>query len=98
MSTVQKILDKFDFEKTYKIMQSLDWKWVGEEVTIAGLKNMAESLLKDAYYYKGNEFPYYVASGGLRAIRYEDEISLEFIPVHTISDIVRVCPCCSREL
>lgn len=42
-----KIMENFNFEKVHKVMQSLDWTWRGQQVTIDDLKICAEKLIND---------------------------------------------------
>ena len=45
---IDDIMDEFNFAKVQKVMESLDWKWVGEYVTIEMLREEARRLLRGA--------------------------------------------------
>jgi hypothetical protein len=45
---IDDIMDEFNFDKVQDVMDYLDWKWVGEYVTVDMLKETAEQLLRGA--------------------------------------------------
>ena len=45
---IDDIMDEFNFAKVQNVMDYLDWKWVGEYVTIEMLREEAERLLRGA--------------------------------------------------
>ena len=45
---IDDIMDEFNFDKVQKAMDCLDWKWVGEDVTVGMLKTEARRLLRNA--------------------------------------------------
>jgi hypothetical protein len=38
-------MENFNFDKVHKVMQSLDWTWRGQRVSIDDLKTCAEQLI-----------------------------------------------------
>lgn len=83
---IEKIIDNFDFKKVYKIMVACDWKWDSdkgpEQPTVPGMQRLARHLLtsicEDPEYGANNDSSV-VATGGFKATRWEDCLSLEFI-------------------
>jgi hypothetical protein len=74
------IIQEFDFLKVQTAMNVLDWRWVGQDVTINMLKTEAIRLLKDAAKLRlGNlsdehwELGITCSTGGLQATAYCDE-------------------------
>ena len=45
---IDDIMDEFNFAKVQNVMDHLNWKWVGEYVTMEMLRNEAERLLHGA--------------------------------------------------
>jgi len=45
---IDEIIDEFDFNRVQRAMDYLNWKWVGESVTVDMLKEEARRLLKGA--------------------------------------------------
>lgn len=45
---IAQILERFDFEKVLKHMQSVDWKWFDEVPTMDDIKGTATRLLVEA--------------------------------------------------
>jgi hypothetical protein len=45
---IDEIMDEFDFDKVYKAMDALDWKWRGQTPSIEDLEKEAERLLRGA--------------------------------------------------
>lgn len=45
---IDEIMDEFDFNRVQRTMDYLNWKWVGESVTVDMLKEEAKRLLKGA--------------------------------------------------
>lgn len=77
---IKKILKHFDFEKVHNVMTHLNWSWHdtdGKAPSIDQLKDLAKRLLNEVS--EKEEF-YSSASGGLKAIKYENgTLELEFI-------------------
>lgn len=74
------IMDEFNFTKVQNVMDYVGWKWRGEDVTIAMLKETAIEVLRDAVelrlnYFKDShwELGSTCASGGLQATAHCDE-------------------------
>lgn len=65
------VLDKFDFAKTLRVMEFLDWTWVGGRPTVQDLKIRAHQLLCLAVEGYENstrqEFGFSVSTGGFIA-------------------------------
>lgn len=76
-SKIDKVIERFDFEKVHKTMVALNWTWRDEGVpTIKSMKETARKLLQNAAI---NEFGN-IFTGGFYAKRYEDgELELSFI-------------------
>ena len=84
---IEEILENFDFDKVHKVMEALDWKWVGGGTqdgvpSVYRLIKKAEELLKDCV----NEIEHrntntlVLSTGGFKAtcVKYDDgEIVLE---------------------
>lgn len=78
------ITNNFDFDKVYKVMQALDWKWFdSDEVPTHGrLVNTSSDLLRSCYSEAvrayGQQYTL-MSTGGFTAIarRFESEIYLE---------------------
>ncbi len=69
---ISDIMDRFDFEKVLGVMHFLNWRWLGEPVTLERLKSQANELLWQAangYNQLGKlkEHGYSVATGGFIA-------------------------------
>lgn len=45
---ITNIMDRFDFEKVHRHMQSVDWKWFDEVPTMEDLRRTALRLLVEA--------------------------------------------------
>ena len=45
---IDEIMDEFNFAKVEKVMDYLDWGWVGEYVTMDMLRDEAKRLLREA--------------------------------------------------
>ena len=77
---IEGIMDHFNFGRVQHAMGLLDWQWRGEYVTVAMLKESAESLLRGAIDSRLGEFKnehhevgIINATGGLEAKAYCDE-------------------------
>jgi hypothetical protein len=84
---IEEVLENFDFIKVHKVMEALDWKWVGGDTqdgvpSVYRLIKKAEELLKDCV----NEIEHrntntlVLSTGGFKAtcVKYDDgEIVLE---------------------
>ena len=53
---IDDIMDEFNFAKVQNVMDHLDWKWVGEYVTIEMLREEAERLLRGAIFARLHEY------------------------------------------
>lgn len=53
---IDDILDEFNFAKVQNVMNHLNWKWVGEYVTIEMLREEARRLLKGAAFARLHEY------------------------------------------
>lgn len=73
---IEEILNNFDFEKVHNIMVALDWKWFGVGVpSVEDLKKQALELLNEICNYDITSS----STGGLKAIKCDDYLELEFI-------------------
>ena len=74
---IQYIIENFNFEKVYKVMESLHWTWLGSNrsPTIEELKMTAGMLL----YNVCDDNCESSSTGGLKATRHDDYLELEFI-------------------
>jgi len=45
---IKDIMNEFDFDKVYEVMDALDWKWRGVTPSIKDLRETAERLLRGA--------------------------------------------------
>lgn len=77
---IDDIMDEFNFAKVQNVMDYLDWRWVGEYVTMEMLRNEAERLLRGAVEMRLGEYknePYYepvqYSAGGLQATAWCNE-------------------------
>ena len=77
---IDDIMDEFNFARVQNVMDYLDWKWVGEYVTMEMLRNEAERLLRGAVEMRLGEYknePYYepvqYSTGGLQATAWCNE-------------------------
>jgi hypothetical protein len=63
---IENLLNEFDFQKVMKVMELLDWKWIGERPTLTQLRNTAQSLLEDVLYEgRRNDYkPWDMGTGG----------------------------------
>jgi hypothetical protein len=50
------IMENFEWKRVQEVMDYLDWQWCGEYVTVAMLKESAESLLRGAMSSRLGEF------------------------------------------
>lgn len=87
---VDEIMESFNFDKVYKAMVALDWKWACSEEgvpTIKELKETAEYLLRGAAEYRlldkysnvSWEIPMLNATGGFEAKAWCDETKTRII-------------------
>ena len=83
---IESILENFDFKRTQRAMDLLDWKWRGEYVTEDMLKKEAERLLRGAIESRLGEFksePHEVAiingTGGFEAKAWCDESKTKIV-------------------
>ena len=74
------IMEEFNFTRVQSVMEHLNWKWVGEHVTMEMLRNEAERLLRGAAEMRLGEYknePYYepiqYSIGGLQATAWCNE-------------------------
>lgn len=84
---IKQVLENFDFDKVHKVMEVLDWKWVGGDTqdgvpSVYRLIKKAEGLLKDCVneIEHRNTNTFVLSTGGFKAtcVKYDDgEIVLE---------------------
>jgi hypothetical protein len=74
------IIENFDFNRVETVMEFLDWKWVGEHVTVDMLKKEARRLLRGAAEarlgsYKNTHWEQGIihGTGGFQAMAFCDE-------------------------
>ena len=53
---IDDIMDEFNFAKVQNVMDYLDWKWVGEYVTMDMLREEARRLLQGAIFARLHEY------------------------------------------
>ena len=87
IESIEDILDSFDFQAVKKVMEALDWPWVGTEndlPSIAELRRQARGLLEEVYNY-GYNSSITSGCGGFEATRFMEEgnltkyLSLKFV-------------------
>jgi hypothetical protein len=84
---IDEIMDSFDFERVYKVMQHLNWEWVNVGVPeIYDIKKQARRLLKEAIKLKTS-----ISTGGF-CVTYDvddeyDTIDLSFVVSNYYADI-----------
>ncbi len=75
------IMERFDFERVLIAMHALNWKWVGETVTIEDLKRTAMQLM-DSVQQERTKGWRSVATGGFEArideVCGQDQLTLTF--------------------
>ena len=81
LATIEHVIENFNFAQVETMMHAVGWKWEGEVITKAGLRNIARRLFARLLQYGEMSC---AASGGLRASRYESDegevcYQLEFI-------------------
>lgn len=79
---VSEVMDGFNFEKVYRTMKFLDWKWYEDgEMTVPSIWRITETarrLLTTAAAHIGEEF-YITGTGGFSAsVEYKTELVLRF--------------------
>jgi|LakMenEpi03Aug12_release.lakeMendotaPanAssembly.Ray.scaffolds.fasta_scaffold1306169_1 hypothetical protein len=74
LSLVDEMIDSFDFEKVYRVMKHVDWKYAKPDGTVSlpeiiDLKRTARSCLRNAYRFslKYGDDASVVGSGGFEA-------------------------------
>lgn len=77
---IDEIMEEFDFDKVQAAMDYLNWRWVGEYVTVEMLKETAEQLLRNAaklrlgdWIHEHWEQGILSTTGGLQAMAFCDE-------------------------
>lgn len=77
---INDIMDEFNFARVQSAMDHLNWKWIGEYVTMEMLRNEAERLLHGAAEMRLGEYknePWYepiqFSTGGFQAIAWCNE-------------------------
>ena len=77
---IDEIMDEFNFAQVHNVMNYLNWKWVGEHVTMDMLREEAERLLHGAaearlgkYKNEHWEMPIIHGTGGFQALAWCDE-------------------------
>lgn len=73
---VDEVLSEFDFQKVYRVMEFLDWKWKGKKPSIYQLMKEAERLL---YTVLNKENVSSAGSGGFMAGIDNEQLYLNFI-------------------
>ena len=100
---INHIINGFDFEKVHDIMISLNWNWINISAlgeleyhipTIEDLRETALKILNDVYDFDSvdSDDYGYVATGGLKASKYEDFLELEFILTDSSSEEINFEP------
>jgi hypothetical protein len=74
------IMEEFNFDRVQSTMEYLNWKWIGEHVTMEMLRNEAKRLLRGAAEMRLGEYknePYYepiqYSTGGFQAMAWCNE-------------------------
>ena len=77
---IDEIMDEFNFARVQSAMDHLNWKWVGEYVTIDMLREEAERLLHGVAEYRLGQYknehweqPTIFSTGGFTAMAFCDE-------------------------
>lgn len=75
---IQYIIENFDFQRIYNVMDALKWTWFDSDdtPTIDRMKQTAIHLLNEVY---SREVDYSIGTGGFRATKYDDCLKLEFV-------------------
>lgn len=83
---IHDIMENFDWEKTQRAMEFMDWRWAGEYVTVDMLKESAKRLLNNAaeirlsdYKTEHWELGIICATGGLQATAFCNEAKTKII-------------------
>lgn len=72
---IDEIMDNFDFDKVQRVMECINWKWVGHGVPDAyTLRQEARQLLKESV--KRNQS---ISTGGFLVKKSKGMISLSFL-------------------
>lgn len=82
------IINNFDFARVRLVMYNLGWTWFDDSIntpSIERLKDAARELLEDVYDTDIEEFTS-TSSGGFKATKLDDFLSLEFIIANKESD------------
>ena len=86
---IKEILNNFNFEKVHNTMKKLDWEWFNVGIpTIKDLKKQSKILLEDVCKYDICSS----SSGGLKAIKNNDHLELEFVIADYDSSILNTTP------
>lgn len=72
---IDEIMDNFDFHKVQRVMEFMDWTWMGEPPGAPALRKRARSLLKEVV----EKDRLYAAQGGLRAEHMLGRLRLSFV-------------------
>lgn len=78
------IMYRFNFERVLQVMHAINWRWLGQEVTMSDLKRTALQLMDTAVrnYQEGNSSWTSVSTGGFTArvdeLDYGPRLSLSF--------------------
>ena len=77
---IAEIMEEFDFDKVQDAMDYLNWRWVGQHVTVEMLREEAERLLRNAAKLRLGDWidehweqGIMSATGGLQAMAFCDE-------------------------
>ena len=83
---IEKIMDKFPFDKVQKQMEEMEWKWIGVGVpSVKDLRATAWTVLRGVAEEWGGSESYFsrCSTGGLEAVFWYGEIELRFVPYFT---------------
>ena len=84
--SVDEIIFKFDYLKVRKVMDALDWKWLGKYVTMSDMMDTSRMLLEtvdQAEVSKDNQFVA-CSTGGFKAVKRYMENSNPKLELHFI--------------
>lgn len=83
---IAEIMEEFDFDKVQDAMDYLNWRWVGQHVTVEMLREEAERLLRNAaklrlgdWIHEHWEQGILSATGGLQAMAFCDETKSKIV-------------------
>ena len=83
---IEGIMENFEWKRVQEVMDYLDWRWRGEDVTVKMLREQAERLLRGAMNSRLGEFksePHEIGivngTGGLEAKAWCDETKTQIV-------------------